>query len=69
MFNIISGIKFSSGFFLPNITIPSSAFLSVFDIPFAFILYVLLSSNVPSNSYIFFYVNIFFYFTDNVRVG
>jgi hypothetical protein len=50
MFNITSGIKFSSSFFNPNIAIPSSAFLSVFDIPFAFILYVLLSSNVPSNS-------------------
>jgi hypothetical protein len=68
MFNITSGIKFSSSFFNPNIAIPSSAFLSVFDIPFAFILYVLLSSNVPSNSY-FCLGLYFFYFTVNVSVG
>ena len=51
MFNIISGIKFSSSFFIPNIAIPSSAFLSEFNIPFAVISYVLLFNKLPSISY------------------
>jgi len=51
MFNTTSGVKFSSSFLIPNIAIPSSAFLSEFDIPFAVISYVLLFKRLPSISY------------------